>query len=386
MKIWVTRITGFILRRLTVLWVAGFMLCPGWGFGEELSNVRHALTGYEFQFPRDLYSHDDHHIEWWYLNGDLKDEDGNAYGYHCVFSRVSLKGLKALKPSAQPTSQWDNDHLYFAHMALSDFHDDAFYFYERLNRRGLGLAGAREDRLEVWNENWKLTRQGAGFHLKALERETGFDLKLVPVKKPVVHGNGTDKPKWEVPEDAPNYFSYTRLKTEGTVMVHGRSIRVSGFSWMDRVFGKKLLAPKQAGWDRFMLRLDNGVDLLLFFMRNRDGKIDPRSGGTLVDAHHKSAHLGLEQIQVKPIGDWTSEQSQVTYPSGWEVKLPGKNIHLEIIPVMRDQELYLLRSLSNSHWAGGVSVQGTYGGHPVAGNGHVELVGYGRDLSQLIPE
>jgi len=374
------------LRKLIVLWVMGLLLYPAWGFGEQPLNVRHGLTGHAFQFPRDLYAHNDYHIEWWYVNGNLEGEDGHQYGYHSVFFRVSLKSLKALQPSNPSVTQWDNDHLYFANMALSDFHNNAFYFYERLNRRGPGLAGAREDRLEVWNENWKLAKQGTGFRLQALEQETGFDLNLIPRKKPVVHGNGADRSKWTISEDAPNYFSYTRLKTTGSVWVQGREIKVSGFSWMDRVFGKKLLVPEQKGWDRFMVRLDNGAELLLFFIRNRDGKVDPRSGGTWVDAHNKSTHLALEQIQFKSTGTWTSKKSRATYPSGWRLQLPGKKIDLEIIPEMPDQELHLMRSLSNAHWAGGVDVRGTYEGKPVEGKGHVELVGYGGDLAQVLPQ
>ncbi len=374
------------LRILVLFFALGWSLPPGQAFADSQQQIRHALTGYQFQFPRDLYAHNDYRIEWWYLTGELEGDDGNQYGYHTVFIRVSLQSLKALQARKPSGSQWENDHLYFANCAVSDFKNKSFHFFERLNRQGPGLAGAREDRLEVWNENWKLIEGEKGFHVEVMEQKTGFDLKLVPQKNPVIHGNGADKPKWEIPQNAPNYFSYTRLKTTGTISVGGRKVKVSGTSWMDRVFGKQLLVPKQKGWDRFLLHLDNGSDLLLFFIRNQDGRFDPRSGGTLIDSRHQSRHIAFEQVQMKALGDWTSETSNITYPSGWRIKLPDENIDIEITPTMQNQELHLLRSLSNAHWAGGVEVQGRYGDKSVKGRGHVELVGYGSGLEQVFPE
>jgi predicted secreted hydrolase len=53
---------------------------------------------------------------------------------------------------------------------------------------------------------------------------------------------------------------------------------------------------------------------------------------------------------------------------------------------LNDQELYDLRSISASYWEGSVSVEGTVRGELIKGKGYVELVGYGKDLIQDLPD
>ncbi|MGP0566018.1 MULTISPECIES: lipocalin-like domain-containing protein [unclassified Nitrospina] len=343
--------------------------------------VKHPLTGYAFSFPRDYYSHNNYQVEWWYFTGNLNDAAGREYGYQCSFFRVSLAGMKALQQYQDTPSEWSNEHIYFAHMTVVDLKNGKFHFYERINRSGLGLAGAAEDRLEVWNENWKLTGAGNMRKLTAKEEGNGFDLQLAPEKAPVIHGTGDDKPKWDIPEKAPNYYSFTRLKTKGTVFIDGQPVEVTGTSWMDHVFAERLLVPKQAGWDWFSLKLDNGAEVMLFRIRLQDGKYDPRSGGTLVRADGTQVHLPSEKQSVDVLKTWTSPKSDVTYPAAWKIDLPERNIALKVIPDLAAQELFLLRSVSNSYWEGSVTVEGTYDGKSVRGKGYVGLVGYGGNLS-----
>ncbi|MCF8721507.1 lipocalin-like domain-containing protein [Nitrospina gracilis] len=343
--------------------------------------IKHPLTGYAFSFPRDFYAHNAYEVEWWYFTGNLKDRAGKEYGYQCSFFRVSLAGMKALQQYQETPSKWSNDHIYFAHMTVADLENEKFYFYERINRSGLGLAGAAEDRLEVWNENWKLAGDDNARTLTALEEENGFDLKLVPEKAPVIHGTGDDKPKWDIPEKAPNYYSLTRLKTTGTLTLNGERVEVTGTSWMDHVFAERLLVPEQAGWDWFSLKLDNGTEVMLLRIRLQDGKYDPRSGGTLVKADGTQAHLPEEKYKVEVLKKWTSPKSGVTYPAAWKITLPERNITLHVVPDMAAQELFLLRSIANSYWEGSVTVEGAHDGKPVRGKGYVELVGYGGNLS-----
>lgn len=346
----------------------------------------HPLTGYEFTFPRDFFAHNGYQVEWWYVTGNLADPSGRRYGYQCSFFRVSLEGLRALEPYRKTPSRWSDDQIYFAHMAVADLDGEAFYFFERINRQGLGMAGAAEDKLEVWNENWKLTGDGETRRLTAKEAGTGFDLKLTPLKNPVIHGAGEDRPKWDLPAQAPNYYSLTRMKTEGTVTIKGRSYSVTGTSWMDHVFASQVLVPKQAGWDWFVLQLDNQAEIMLLMIRMQDGSYDPRSGGTIVHPDGTHAHLSFEQLQVQVDKKWTSPKSGVTYPAGWTVTLPGHDVKLKISPGMANQELFLLRSIANSYWEGSVSIEGTFQGRPVGGKGYVELVGYGGSLADSFPE
>ena len=59
---------------------------------------------------------------------------------------------------------------------------------------------------------------------------------------------------------------------------------VTGESWMDHEFGTSQLADNEAGWDWLGIQLDNGVDIMFYRMRHRDGGIDPYSSGTIIEA------------------------------------------------------------------------------------------------------
>jgi predicted secreted hydrolase len=70
---------------------------------------------------------------------------------------------------------------------------------------------------------------------------------------------------------------------------------------------------------------------------------------------------------------WTSPRSRVRYPSRWRLVIPDAGLDLEITPRLADQELIV----GTRYWEGAVGVVGAAHGHPIAGRGYVELVGYG---------
>jgi predicted secreted hydrolase len=343
---------------------------------------RPALPGYEYQFPRDHFSHDDFRIEWWYYTGNLESAEGRGFGYQVTFFRVGLEGTKK---TVNP-SEWKVDQIYFAHLTVSDIDGKKFHFFERINRKGMNNAGAKSDRFLVWNEDWVLTDRGGAHRLKAIEAGTGVDLKLTPVKQMVFHGEEGISRKGEQEGNASHYFSYPRMQTTGKVFIKGKEFKVTGTSWMDREFSSDQLNPKLMGWDWFSLKLDNNTEIMLYQLRQKDGGVDPFSSGTLVAAGGKSSHLKKEKFTVEVTDTWTSKKTKATYPAGWVVSLTDSSTRLEIRPDLADQELTNLRSISGSYWEGGVSIEGTFEGQPVKGKGYVELVGYQKALTQELPE
>jgi predicted secreted hydrolase len=349
---------------------------------EPASSFRPALPGYEYRFPRDLYSHDNFRIEWWYYTGHLEEAAGRSFGYQLTFFRVALDG----KDKVDNPSQWKIDHIYFAHMTLSDIENEKFYFFERINRAGLGQAGAESDQLKVWNEDWSLTESDEAHHLKAREGEMAFDLKLTSTKPLVIHGRDGVSQKGEAAGNASHYFTFTRMRTEGEVTLKGKTYQVKGLSWMDHEFSSNQLSDAQIGWDWFSVQLDNGTELMLYQIRKKNGAIEKNSSGTWVDADGRGSHLILSEYSIQPEGQWVSQQSGTTYPAGWTLEVPKHGIRLQVTPEMANQELHHLRSISTSYWEGSVQVSGTVKGKPVTGKGYVELVGYTKPLKQELPE
>ena len=63
----------------------------------------------------------------------------------------------------------------------------------------------------------------------------------------------------------------------------GRTLAVTGTSWMDHEFFTSAMAPGLVGWDWFGLQLDDGWEVMLYLLRHQDGTVDPASSGTLID-------------------------------------------------------------------------------------------------------
>ncbi|MFQ5482739.1 MAG: lipocalin-like domain-containing protein, partial [Nitrospinaceae bacterium] len=349
---------------------------------------RQALPGREFAFPRDFYAHEDFRIEWWYYTGNLQDGAGREFGYQLTFFRVALEPPAAADRTAPVNqSRWTIRQVYFAHLTVADMAGERFYFHERINRPALGLAGAATDALKVWNEDWSLTGTPREHRLQAREKGIGLDLTLVPVKPLVVHGQQGVSRKGPAAGQASHYFSFTRMRTTGTLSLRGKTFAVTGTSWMDHEFSSNQLHASQAGWDWFAIKLTGGTDLVVYQIRLREGGTDPHSNGTLVPGGGGTPlHLDRDQVRIRSTGDWTSPHSAITYPAGWVLEVPSRNIHLTVVPDLADQELHQLRSISGSYWEGSVTVEGTAGGRPVTGRGYVELVGYGKPLQQELPD
>jgi predicted secreted hydrolase len=331
-----------------------------------------ALPGRVLGFPRDHAAHPAFQTEWWYYTGHLRTADGEEYGYQLTFFQRRLdEGSWLPGPS-----QWSPQHLYMAHFAISDKQRKRLNFSEKINRSTLGVAGADEERLRVWNDEWRAELLGPYHHLQAAMDDFAINLILLPEKGPVVHGIDGVSQKGRSKGNASHYYSFTRLKTNGVLQVRGVAKEVTGTSWMDHEFGSSQLEPTQVGWDWFSVQLDNRTELMVYLLRHEDGRIDPHSSGTLVHPGGHAEHLRKEMFEVVALGKWSSPRSGATYPQGWELRLPKAGLSLRITPAFPDQELDTKSSTRVVYWEGKVLVEGIHDGQTVVGAGYVELVGY----------
>ena len=105
-------------------------------------------------------------------------------------------------------------------------------------------------------------------------------------------------------------------------------VAVEGVSWFDQEFGSNVLSKDQVGWDWFSIHLSDGRDLMLFFLRKKDGTVEKESSGTLVESDGKSRHLKRGEINVEVLGTWKSPKSSGTYPNRWRVRIPAAGLDL----------------------------------------------------------
>ena len=327
---------------------------------------KQAEADYRFVFPRDHASHPAYKIEWWYYTGNLSAADGRRFGYQLTFFRIGFV------PQPANPSRWAVRDVFMTHLALTDIGAGRYRFRERLNRAGVGWAGAATDTYRVWNEDWIARLAPDGRHLLRADDEAfGLDLALEPGKAPTIHGSRGISQKGSQTGNATHYYSMTRMPTRGTLRVEGRNLDVEGLSWMDHEFGTTFLEPTQAGWDWFSVQLDDGSDLMIFQLRRADGSLDPHSSGTLVDHAGKAFPIASADFRLVP-GDRWSSPAGGTYPTAWEIHIPGRALDLSVRAAVANQEF----RTGVTYWEGVVDIAGQSHGRPIHGRGYLEMTGY----------
>jgi len=334
------------------------------------SGFERALKPQKFIFPNDHGPHNAYRSEWWYFTGNLKNPQGRQFGYELTFFRFALK---AKAPESK--SAWRSNQLYMAHLTLTDVETGRFYSDEKISRAGNGLAGALNNKYQVWLHDWSAKTEGAAdfpLRLHAKSRDYAIDLLLTSPKGYILQGDEGLSRKSAEPGNASYYYSYPRLTTEGTVSVAGNSFAVSGASWMDREWSTSALSDEQSGWDWFALQLSDNTELMVYQLRRKDGQPDSNSSGSFVPVDNKKIPLQAQDVTINILDHWKSPHSKISYPSRWHVSVPKQNLELEVVPLLNDQEL----NVSYRYWEGAVSVNGTKNGKAISGQGYVELAGY----------
>ena len=323
----------------------------------------------DFSFPDDHGPHPDYALEWWYFTGNLDTPEGGHFGYELTFFRIGLNS-----DDSERSSRWSAKHMYTAHFALTDVEDDRFYFFERYSRGALDLAGAVGSPFRVWLEDWsaKSTAENTlPIRLRAAEDSIEIDLMLNSEKGIVLNGEGGFSRKGKNPGEASYYYSMTRMPTQGTVTLNGRSHTVSGLSWLDREWSSSQLSREHVGWDWFAMQLSDGRDIMYGVLRPRDPEGSAIHLGTVVEPDGAYRSLAEGEASLEALDYWESPKGG-TYPSRWRFQIPSEDVVLEITPFIENQELDAVVR----YWEGAVQIDGTAEGKPISGSGYVEMTGY----------
>jgi predicted secreted hydrolase len=87
---------------------------------------------------------------------------------------------------------------------------------------------------------------------------------------------------------------------------------------------------------------------------------------------------------LEPVTMWTSPTSQARYPQTWRLSIPSRQLFLEVVPRMAQQELTTGRSTQVTYWEGAIDVKGANNGTTVTGRGYMELTGYAERFSKKL--
>ncbi len=131
-------------------------------------------------------------------------------------------------------------------------------------------------------------------------------------------------------------------------------------------------------------QLDDDTELMLYYLRDAAGA-PSLIAGTFVEPDGSAVETGADAVTVTSTSDWTSPESGATYPSGWTIRVPGRELALRLTPVLADQELDTRETTGVTYWEGDVTVDGTKSGVAITGVGYVELTGYAKARDGAAP-
>jgi len=281
-------------------------------------------------------------VEWWYWTGHLQTEEGRWFGFEQVVFLIEASGLT----------------IQMAHHAITDIEDGSFHYTVTTQfapplQQASGFS---------WDVNGLTAKGGGGSDILHGEVDNYvLDLKL-ETKKPAVfqHGNGFSEYSFG---GYTYYYSYERMAAEGTIKVGDEVLSVTGSAWFDHQWGD-LTKASSLGWDWFAIQLDDDREIMLANVNVTD-KEDLLVGGSYSDANCQVSEIHADEVEITALGEWTSPQTNCTYPQGWQVRVGDLN--LTITPVMADQEVVGRQT----YWEGAAVVSGD-----ATGRAYVELAGY----------
>lgn len=315
-------------------------------------------------FPDDEGVHRDALTEWWYYTGHLVAEDGGEYGFEDVFFRASRDGLRG----------------WAAHCALTDKGAHSFRYDQRIV---LGEAAGNLDApgMDFRIDDWRIAGLDGEDRVVGSVDGAAWRLNLSSTKPPVLHG-GDGYTRGSNTETS-YYYSRTRYAVGGTLILDGEPVAVTGAAWMDHQWGT-FTSFSEGGWDWFALQLDDQTELMAYYVRDA-ADVQYLASGTFVEADGSYLELPAEAFTISPTGSWESPESGGTYPMGWTLSYPGRDLELTVEPVLVEQELDTRETTMVTYWEGAVAVAGTLAGGPIAGEGYVEMTGYARDRDGGVP-
>ncbi|MEE9424166.1 MAG: lipocalin-like domain-containing protein [Methylococcales bacterium] len=326
-----------------------------------------------FRFPEDHAAHPGYRIEWWYLTGNLKTKtnktDNDAeYGYQITFFRTTLQAKTTDRKSA-----WASNHIWMAHLAVSDINQQQHYQQQRLSRESLGLAGFQQQPFKIWLEDWQITAADNGdfpWKITAKDQQFSIDLTVNPLKPAVLQGDEGFSQKSAEAGNASYYYSFSRLNTTGTLTIAGKKQAVEGLSWLDREWSSSTLGKNQVGWDWFSLQLNNGEELMFYRLRNKTGQNNCYSHGKWIKSNSNTIDLTNDDVKLTELEYWQSDTGR-TYPISWQLTIPKLSQKLIVKAAIKDQ---LMRTSIN-YWEGAVTVHAA-NSQQLIGKGYLEMTGY----------
>jgi len=260
-----------------------------------------------------------HCSEWWYCTGYLRDEKERMYMYQFTLAKIKLFGI--------------NFHVLLT--ALTDIENKKHDYGQKVSFLGRNIVTTsnRTSYRDIAEMTYMPHQFGSKGKMQLDMKGKNYELKLDmnAVKPPVWHcEDGVLKMGLvDDPKQRTYYFSYTNLETNGTLVLNGEELHVSGKSWFDKQGGTYTIDNPLVNWEWFSMRFFDNTELMLFSFP-QDNYFD----GTKINID--GSYSRLNNYSVTPQG--FIEAGGYKFSNGWTLHIPGvKDEDYTLEPVIEGQ-------------------------------------------------
>lgn len=346
------------------------------------SLAAHAQAKPALQFPRDLGSHPDFAIEWWYITGQLLSGQ-RQFGFQLTFFRSRVPVTQGMR------SNFAAKQLIFAHAAITDVAGKRLLHDQRIARTSgaaqVDLASASTVDTALRLGDWSLTRAGNTYQAKARGQEFAFEVALQETQALLLQGDLGLSRKGPQAEQMSLYYSLPQLRVSGQLQVAGQSLSVQGQAWLDHEWSQSVMHPDAVGWDWIGMNLLDGSALTAFRLRTKTGDA-LWAGGSFRAAGQASPEVfGPKDVVFTAGRIWKSPASGTIYPVEWSVRVTRSTRggtptteHYSVKAVIDNQELDSRQSTGAIYWEGLSELFDSQG--KLVGRGYLEMTGYASPL------
>jgi predicted secreted hydrolase len=271
-----------------------------------------------------------------------------------------------MQPGAQQEG-WANQQVWMGHAAVT--RADTHRYSESFARGGVGQAGVEAKPFLAWIDAWEMRGLApmrdnmiAPLELNASGADFSYALRLDADSPLVLQGDAGYSKKSERGQ-ASYYFSQPYFKAAGSITIGDKPLDVTGQAWMDREWSSQPLASDQTGWDWFSMHLSEREKLMLFRLRQTDGKNYASGNWILPDG--KIEQIASADIDMTPKAFVEIEGRKI--PVSWRVAIPRRGLAIECVPLNAKSWM----GTSFPYWEGPISFGGSH-----AGVGYLEMTGY----------
>jgi predicted secreted hydrolase len=384
-----------------------------------------AQTSNALVFPRDLGSHNDFDIEWWYLTGYLNVPNSDTpLGVQVTFFRKRIASAAAL------TQQLAAKHLVFAHAAIAVPPAMKGYTAQlRHSQRTARWNGADTPPADAgasvgasvgtpvgaaaYPRAWASARtmdvgivntEGA-WRMRALDAETfeaqvhsgappsdqlpataapynaqdfALQLRATATQAPILQGKQGLSQKGPNPHESSWYTTHAQLALNATVTIDGQRHTLTGRGWLDHEWSHGFMPSGANGWDWVGFNFDDGSALTAFQLRGAQSTVI-WAGGSWRDASGHTDSLSPSDVQFIAQTSWQSPRTGTPYPVQWQLRTPQGLFGIR--PVMPDQELDSRQSTGTVYWEGLCALHRLdTPDQPRVAWGYLEMTGYGQAI------